>query len=58
MNDCNDIRNFSDDELRAYLAGRKSPFTVRELEFLDSVFEDAMNPPTQTNDKRHEYPRT
>ena len=36
-----DIRRFSDEELRAYLAGHRSLFTVREVEFLDSVYEDS-----------------
>lgn len=36
-----DIRRFSDEELRAYLAGHRSLFTVREIEFLDSVYEDS-----------------
>ena len=36
-----DIRRFSDEELRAYLAGHRSIFTVREIEFLDSVYEDS-----------------
>ena len=36
-----DIRRFSDEELRAYLAGHRSLFTVREVEFLDSIYEES-----------------
>ena len=36
-----DIRSFTDEELRSYLAGHRSAFTVRELRFLDSAYEDS-----------------
>jgi len=38
-----DFRHFSDEEIRAYLAGHRSRFTVAELEILDEAYENRFN---------------
>lgn len=38
-----DFRHFSDKDIRAYLAGHRSLFTVAELEILDEAWENRFN---------------